>query len=136
MFIKRNKMYKIVALLVFVLIGCVSARTSTFNSQSKSIKVVSTYFQQENNALDWCPECVNGFGQLIDGVLDVILEYGVIGSCSALCNLVINKTESEFIGVLCLLGCNIYGIQEFVKLIESADLDPIYYCEVIKLCPG
>ena len=26
--------------------------------------------------------------------------------------------------------------EEFVKLIEKADLDPIYYCETMKLCPS
>jgi hypothetical protein len=35
-----------------------------------------------------------------------------------------------------MLGCDIFGIKEFIKLIESADIDPIYYCEEVKLCPS
>ena len=30
--------------------------------------------------------------------------------------------------------CDIAGVDEFVKIIQNADLDPIYYCELLKAC--
>lgn len=27
------------------------------------------------------------------------------------------------------MGCDFSGLEEFVKLVEEADLDPIYYCK-------
>lgn len=126
-----SNMYKI---LVFcVLISYTLAGQLSSNTKSKFIQ---RSIKTDQNAIDWCPECVNGFDQLINAVLNVVLEYGVLGSCSDLCNLVANKTQSETIDILCTLGCSILGIKEFIKLIEDADLDPIYYCETIKLCPS
>ena len=121
-------------ILVFcVLISYALAGSVALNKQSKFIQQTAIF---QKNEIDWCPECVNGFDQLIDAVLNIILDYGVLGSCSDLCDLVANKTQSETIDILCTLGCSILGIKEFIKLIEDADLDPIYYCETIKLCPS
>merc|ERR1711964_871052 len=33
------------------------------------------------------------------------------------------------------MGCEIAGIEEFSKLLQEADPDPIYICEEVKLCP-
>ncbi len=37
-------------------------------------------------------------------------------------------------GVVCNLLCDIGGVDEFIKVIDKADLDPIYYCELLKTC--
>lgn len=124
-------MSKTLALIILVFISCTSARIYTV-----PIEGVQSPVKQGDITLDWCPECINGFDQLIDGVLQVIIEYGVLNTCGDLCALVANKTKSDFIGFICTFGCDVLGIQEFIKLIESADIDPIYYCEIIDLCPS
>ncbi|XP_041354573.1 countin-3-like [Gigantopelta aegis] len=86
------------------------------------------------NAVDTCKICVDVSGQIINQVLNIILNVGVIGSCSKLCTMVEQKTGSQIIGVVCDIGCDFLGIDEFVKLIQKADLDPIYYCEIVKMC--
>ena len=86
--------------------------------------------------LDWCPQCVNSFDELIQIVLDIILQYGVVDTCGHLCDLVEEKTGSGILGFICTMGCDFLGLEEFVKLIEKADIDPIYYCEVMKICPS
>ncbi len=34
----------------------------------------------------------------------------------------------------CNLLCDYVGIEEFVKAIIAVDIDPIYYCELLKAC--
>jgi hypothetical protein len=31
-----------------------------------------------NNGLDWCPQCIDTFDHLIEVVLDIILQYGLL----------------------------------------------------------
>jgi hypothetical protein len=66
----------------------------------------------------------------------LILDTGIIGTCQTLCEALAQKTGKEIIGVICNIACDVVGIEEFIKLIENADLDPIYYCELAKFCPG
>ncbi|KAI8505679.1 hypothetical protein Bbelb_168680 [Branchiostoma belcheri] len=61
-------------------------------------------------------------------------QVGVVGTCGELCQALADKTGSQALGVACNLLCDIEGVQEFIKLIEKADLDPIYYCELLKQC--
>ena len=127
-----EKMYKVLVLIALV----TYASAGALNAQVNPIEGIVSPVKYGDNPIDWCPECINGFGDLIDGVLNVILQVGVLNSCGDLCDLVANKTDSDFIGFLCMVGCDVFGIKEFIKLIEGADLDPIYYCEVINLCPS
>lgn len=81
--------------------------------------------------LDLCPTCVQFTGNAIDELLNIIANVGILGSCGALCTLLPNKIEAT----VCNLLCDIVGIEEFVKLVQKADLDPIYFCELLKVCP-
>jgi hypothetical protein len=66
----------------------------------------------------------------------LILETGIIGSCGTLCTALAQKTGSSLLGTVCDLVCDVFGIEEFIKALDNADLDPIWYCEIAKLCPG
>jgi hypothetical protein len=129
-------MYKALAFIILVVIGCISADTRSFGVQSKHIERPISILKHENKGIDWCPQCINSFGDLIDVLLNIILQFGVVDTCGHLCDLVVDKTGSGILGFICDFGCDILGIEEFVKLIEKADLDPIYYCEEIKTCPS
>ena len=67
--------------------------------------------------------------------MNAILQIGVIGSCGEICSYVQDKTGSQIVGVVCNLLCDIAGVDEFIKIVDNADLDPIYYCELLKTCP-
>jgi hypothetical protein len=129
-------MYKAIALIILVVVSCVSAHTRSLGVQSKHIQRVSLPLKQGNNALDWCPQCIDTFDDLIQVVLDIILQYGILNSCGDLCGIVADKTGSEILGFLCSIGCDVLGIEEFIKVMDKADIDPIYYCETVKLCPS
>jgi len=52
------------------------------------------------------------------------------------CHAVFNKTQKKDLEELCFAGCDGLGIDEFIKLIVHADIDPIYYCQIVHLCPS
>jgi hypothetical protein len=111
----------------------VCADTRKFKVQSNYIKRIAAPISHGNNALDWCPQCIETFDDLIDVVLNIILEFGVLDTCGHLCDLVAQKTGSGLLGFICDIGCDFLGLEEFIKLVQKADLDPIYYCEKINL---
>jgi hypothetical protein len=82
-----------------------------------------------------CPTCVSFAGQALNELLNIILNAGVVGGCEDLCHLLEEKIPNELLNVVCNLLCDYVGIKEFIDLIEKADLDPIYYCELLDLCP-
>ncbi|CAF1523158.1 unnamed protein product, partial [Adineta steineri] len=55
--------------------------------------------------------------------------------CCTLSSALAEKTGSQLLGTICDLACDVFGIEEFINLIEKADLDPIWYCEMAKMCP-
>ncbi|XP_012942224.1 countin-1 [Aplysia californica] len=84
---------------------------------------------------DLCPLCIQFTSQAINQLLNIILNAGVVGTCGTICNALAQKTGSQVLGAACNILCDIAGVEEFVKLVEKADLDPIYFCEELKTCP-
>ena len=128
---KVVEMYKTLIFLLLVGIVSVSADTRKFKIQRATNPI-----RQESNAIDWCPQCINAFDQLIEVILNIILEGGVVDTCGHLCDEVAKETGSGILGFICDMGCDFVGLEEFIKLVNEADLDPIYYCEKINLCPS
>lgn len=128
-------MYKALILLVLVVVGLASGSRS-LSVRSPHIQRTTQVFHQSIAGFDWCPECINGFGEMVEILLDLIVDSGIAGSCSTLCNALAQKTHLEILGIVCTLGCDFLGIEEFIKFIEKVDPDPIWYCEMVKLCPG
>merc|ERR1711862_622464 len=78
-----------------------------------------------------CPTCVSFAGQAFNQLINIILNAGVIGGCGDLCGHLDNKLEST----VCSLLCDYVGIQAFIDIIDHTDFDPIYDCELLKVCP-
>ncbi|XP_069116842.1 countin-3-like [Argopecten irradians] len=90
--------------------------------------------ERGNVGVDLCPTCIQFMGQAIDALLNIILNGGVVGTCGALCQALGSKT-SKALEEVCDVLCDLVGVEEFIKLIQKADLDPIYFCEILKTCP-
>jgi hypothetical protein len=103
-------------------------------TQSKSTDVIS-HLGKLGRAGGFCDTCIQFADNALDFLLNAVLNLGIVGSCQALCSYVEQKTGSQIVGTVCDILCDIAGIDEFVKIIEKADLDPIYYCELLKACP-
>jgi hypothetical protein len=56
---------------------------------------------------------------LNDGLQDV--ELGCKGVCS--------HVKSKDLQETCAITCDALGIVEFIRLLSTTDIDPIYYCE-------
>lgn len=110
-------------------------------SMNKAVSVVHTsatkLFTPTLNykAASFCSICIDFSSQALDQLLNAILQVGVLGTCGEICSVVQQKTGSQILGVACNLLCDFAGVEEFVKIIDKADLDPIYYCELLKACP-
>merc|ERR1719239_1925200 len=75
--------------------------------------------------MDLCPLCVQFTGEALNTLLNLILNGGVVGGCGTLCQALATKTGNQILGEVCNVLCDIVGVEEFVKLIEKADLDQI-----------
>ena len=129
-----SAMYKVFTVIILVIIGTTCVSGSLNNRPNKIQRLSSDVVPKVG--IDLCPECINEAVEVINILLNLILDEGIIGSCNALCGALENKTNSSVIGDICLAVCEAYGIDEFVKALVKADLDPIYYCEVVDLCPS
>jgi hypothetical protein len=94
-------------------------------------KVSKVKVNNVGGKVDFCNICVQIMGQIINELLNIILNIGVVGSCGELCHYLPNKYEAD----ACDLICDYVGIEEFIKLIEYEDPDPIFFCDEAKICP-
>jgi len=103
-------------------------------THSKPTDVISHPKSLRNVDFSFCSTCVDFADNALDFLLNAVLNLGIVGSCQAICQYVESKT-GQILGVVCDILCDVVGIDEFIKIIQKADLDPIYYCELLKSCP-
>ncbi|CAF3349365.1 unnamed protein product [Rotaria socialis] len=129
-------MYKLLSIILLVVVVAVgfSNATRSFNTPSKNVERLTTDDREKNVDLDLCPMCINEAVAAINVILNAILDEGILADCNKLCSIVANKSSS-FIGTMCDLACDALGIDEFIHFIIAADPDPIWYCEIARLCP-
>lgn len=132
---------KVFCVSVAILLVCQSTALVLFREKPNQ-KVVHSFQQkieyidpQNKVGADLCPTCISFTGEAINELLDLILQGGVVGTCGALCNALAQKTGSQILGAVCDVLCDYVGFKEFVDLVEKADLDPIYFCELLRICP-
>lgn len=78
-----------------------------------------------------CSACVSFINEALNDLIQIIAQVGIGGGCSKVCGLLPSST----LATICDIVCEIAGIEEFSKLIQEADPDPIYICEVVNACP-
>jgi len=97
---------------------------------SKSELILPTKYTSPTVGIP-CKLCVAFMNNAIEQLIEIIANVGIVGGCSAVCSLLPAQLEQ----VVCDLLCDVLGIEEFIKLIDAADPDPIYICKVLKSCP-
>merc|ERR1711916_324428 len=78
-----------------------------------------------------CSICISFVSSALQNLIEIIANVGIGGGCGKVCGLLPEKVLAE----ICDVVCTIIGIEEFAKLIQEADPDPIYICELPDLCP-
>ena len=66
----------------------------------------------------------------MNALLNYVLNAGVVGGCGKLCENLPKGLERT----ACDIACDYVGIKAFVSLLEKADLDPVYFCQELKMC--
>ncbi|CAF4118370.1 unnamed protein product [Adineta steineri] len=125
-------MYKILTVILLVFIG-VSSATRSFNTPSNNLQRLTSDNRDKNVGFDICSTCIDEAVTVLNVLLQAILDEGIYATCGDLCGIVANKT-SPFLGKVCDIACDAAGALEFIHLIVKADLDPIWYCEMAKMC--
>jgi hypothetical protein len=80
---------------------------------------------------DMCPFCVSAMGQIMNQLINILLNVGVLGSCGDLCKLLPNQYEA----IACDLLCDYVGLEGFIDALQYEDPDPIFVCQLIDICP-
>jgi len=96
-----------------------------------SVTKIANIPVKDGGKISFCNVCVQVMGAIINDLLNIILNIGVIGTCEDLCSKLPNKYEAD----ACDLICAYVGIEEFIRLIEYEDPDPIFFCDEAKICP-
>jgi len=104
---------------------------NAFSVRSDNIRISVEKVAPKEPQLDLCPTCVTFMDNAIEELVEIIANGGVIGSCGALCSLLPNELEAT----ICDLLCDYVGIEEFIKLLDDVDPDPIWICEELNVCP-
>jgi hypothetical protein len=132
---EKYTMYTTLTFIILVGIS-VASGLQLVNPRLQSIQRIVPNLDQTKAATDLCPTCINEAVAVINVMLNAILDEGIIATCGDLCGIVTNKTGSKTLGDICDVVCDAYGIDEFVKALVTFDIDPIWYCELAKLCPS
>jgi len=125
-------MYKIITFALIVFVGIATA-TNKLNVKSHNIKHVESSVLQPTLRLEVCKPCIEIAEESINILLNLILDTGIIGTCGTLCQALGQKT-SPILGTICDIVCDVVGIDEFIHILDRADIDPIWYCEIAKMC--
>jgi hypothetical protein len=78
-----------------------------------------------------CSPCIQFSEQGLNILLNEILNAGVIGGCNKLCS----GLKTKGAKTACNIVCDVVGVKTFIKVLNSTDLDPIYFCEKLGACP-
>ena len=124
--------------LIFILLVGVAMPTASgfFSTPSRNLQRLTSDVRDRTVGVTLCPECIDESVYAINVLLNEILDQGILGDCSKLCGALQNRTGSTVLADVCLLACDGLGIDEFIRALLRVDLDPIWYCEIAKLCPG
>jgi len=121
------------AVLVVLGLAVTSALASTdVVSASSGHTIVFSKLGEQGGAPEFsgCTSCNSLTSQGLNILLQEVLNAGVVGGCSKVCGGLKSKAEKT----ACTLACTFVGVKEFAKALESADLDPLYFCQLIHLC--
>ncbi|CAG9330341.1 unnamed protein product [Blepharisma stoltei] len=113
--------------LILSIIACLSQAKVTVTS----IETLD-FVEADGESNDLCAACFQFAGADINVLLNYVLDHYIIGSCEELCGILHTELEKVFCNVL----CDYVGIRAFIEALVSADLDPIYYCQLLGQCPA
>jgi len=95
---------------------------------SKELKTNSSQLTVQDLA---CDTCVDFFDEFEGTLLNILLNVGVGATCTDLCT----QIQNAYGEAMCLIICTYVGFDAFVDLLNCDDIDPVWVCTYIDLCP-
>lgn len=120
---------------LLVILGAITVATTSPNP-IRTFQRLHSLRDQNTVDLDLCSECIQESVTVVNILANLILDEGIVGSCTLLCAALGNRTQSNVTRDVCDAVCEAYGVDEFVKALVDADIDPIWYCELLDICPS
>merc|ERR1711916_157511 len=80
--------------------------------------------------LNFCPTCIQFMNDALNNLLGILQKGVVLGGCAEVCRKLPNSIEVT----VCDLLCTVVGLEEFSKLVNDADPDPIWLCSELHAC--
>ena len=121
-------MIKIVILLLAVTL--VMANKPQKVLHSNQLQVVGKASPRPDSSDFECNICLKFVSESINKLIQIFADVGISGGCSVVCGMLPGKVVSG----LCDVVCDVVGIEEFFKLVNEEDPDPIYICSKARLC--
>jgi hypothetical protein len=121
-----------VVLLCLLLVATNFLPTSSAPMKSKFLRVPLASVKLEPNQGIGCPVCVTFFDNTLGDLLNIILNLGIGAGCGTLCTQLPQPLEQA----ICEFLCVAVGFEAFVDLLNSTDIDPIYLCTEMDVCPA
>jgi hypothetical protein len=124
----------LLALAAFTVISC-NAAPSTYEFSLPATTQLSLVAETPTPpANDLCDTCIQFAGSALNELINLILNKAVLGSCGKLCGALANATNSQPLGEVCNVLCDVVGLKAFINWISHADLSPIWNCEQLGVC--
>lgn len=106
----------VVAVALFACVGP-SLAAKPIRERKNDLYVVKKVEPLGEGAL--CSLCDQFVSQGINQLLNIVLNAGVIGSCSELCSLAFKDAKSSLLPTVCNLACDAVGVYGFINLINK-----------------
>jgi len=117
---------------VFLAITANCIKPPTRPLKNKTLSVPLSPVKVGANQGIGCSVCVAFFDESLGDLLNIILNLGIGAGCGTLCGELSTPLEQGICEFLCVAA----GFEAFVDLLNSTDIDPIFLCSEMDICPA
>lgn len=98
----------------------------------------ATSIQQTKQATEppgeLCADCVDFSSLYLYQLTNITQSYTLKGGCTQLCNILEKESRRAPAIIFCSKFCHDVGMGAFLSAIKQSDLNPVYFCVILKGC--
>ena len=120
--------------ILFLLLICLVLCKVWTKSSKKIFKAPNRLRSYRKFSFRTCKICVDLAAESQYDLSDATKNVSIANECLDICNYVEVNTNKIEVITACNLLCDMVGINEFRKAIIKANMDSIYFCQLLKVC--